>query len=232
MLPSLPYLQFLRAGRWAEHILTQSGINLAGAEGFEPPSSVLETDSLAVELTPLTFAADAFARAPPLLRFFVRGVFATLTAELLEFQPAGRGLLVLGGGVVAVFALSTLQRNNFTGHLNLPFRFTSQVGLRSLVRVEARISAKRLAPPKKLNSGCPVLPPSFGGRAGYESYAIISLMVPAPTVRPPSRIANRKPFSIATGVINSISSATLSPGITISVPAGNVATPVTSVVRK
>src|ERR1035441_1158697 len=53
MLPSLPYLQFLRAGRWAEHILTQSGINLAGAEGFEPPSSVLETDSLAVELTPL-----------------------------------------------------------------------------------------------------------------------------------------------------------------------------------
>src|SRR5208283_1492772 len=35
-----------------------SGLNLlpstlAGAEGFEPPSSVLETDSLTVELTPL-----------------------------------------------------------------------------------------------------------------------------------------------------------------------------------
>src|SRR4029078_2512131 len=29
--------------------------NLAGAEGFEPPSSVLETDSLTVELTPLSF---------------------------------------------------------------------------------------------------------------------------------------------------------------------------------
>src|SRR6185436_1555978 len=27
---------------------------LAGAEGFEPPSSVLETDSLTVELTPLS----------------------------------------------------------------------------------------------------------------------------------------------------------------------------------
>jgi hypothetical protein len=27
---------------------------LAGAEGFEPPSSVLETDSLAIELTPLS----------------------------------------------------------------------------------------------------------------------------------------------------------------------------------
>ena len=65
-----------------------------------------------------------------------------------------------------------------------------------------------------------------------QNYAIISVMVPAPTVRPPSRIANRKPFSIATGVISSISRLTLSPGITISVPAGNVATPVTSVVRK
>ena len=32
--------------------------NLAGAEGFEPPSSVLETDSLTVELTPLKAAAS------------------------------------------------------------------------------------------------------------------------------------------------------------------------------
>jgi hypothetical protein len=40
-------------GRLAERNLTQSGLNLAGAEGFEPPSSVLETDSLTVELTPL-----------------------------------------------------------------------------------------------------------------------------------------------------------------------------------
>ena len=47
-------------------------------------------------------------------------------------------------------------------------------------------------------------------------YVTISAMVPAPTVCPPSRIANRKPFSIATGVISSTVSATLSPGITIS----------------
>jgi hypothetical protein len=63
-------------------------------------------------------------------------------------------------------------------------------------------------------------------------YLIISLMAPAPTVRPPSRIAKRSPFSIATGVCSSISSETLSPGITISVPAGSLADPVTSVVRK
>ena len=63
-------------------------------------------------------------------------------------------------------------------------------------------------------------------------YSITSDTVPAPTVRPPSRIANRSPFSIAIGAINSISIATLSPGITISTPSGSVATPVTSVVRK
>ena len=61
---------------------------------------------------------------------------------------------------------------------------------------------------------------------------MISVTVPAPTVRPPSRIAKRKPFSMAIGVISSTVSVTLSPGITISVPSGNFATPVTSVVRK
>src|SRR6476646_5150440 len=67
--------------------------------------------------------------------------------------------------------------------------------------------------------------------AGHD-YSIISLTVPAPTVRPPSRMAKRRPLSMAMGVISSTSSCALSPGITISVPAGNCATPVTSVVRK
>ena len=37
------------------------------------------------------------------------------------------------------------------------------------------------------------------------TYSTISETVPAPTVRPPSRIANRKPFSIAIGAIKVIS---------------------------
>src|SRR5258707_117466 len=73
--------------------------------------------------------------------------------------------------------------------------------------------------------------PSVFPSACYR-YLMISLMVPAPTVRPPSRIAKRRPFSMATGVCSSISSCTLSPGITISVPSGSFAVPVTSVVRK
>ncbi len=55
---------------------------------------------------------------------------------------------------------------------------------------------------------------------------------PAPMVRPPSRMAKRCPFSMATGAISSISTPTLSPGITISTPCGKVTVPVTSDVRK
>ena len=64
------------------------------------------------------------------------------------------------------------------------------------------------------------------------NYSIISVTAPAPTVWPPSRIANRKPFSSATGVIRLTSQLTLSPGITISTPCGSFTSPVTSVVRK
>ena len=60
----------------------------------------------------------------------------------------------------------------------------------------------------------------------------IPVTTPAPTVLPPSRIANLKPSSIAIGVISLISIWILSPGITISVPAGRSITPVTSVVLK
>ena len=55
---------------------------------------------------------------------------------------------------------------------------------------------------------------------------------PAPTVRPPSRMAKRNPSSMAIGLPNSTVIVTLSPGITISVPSGNWIVPVTSVVRK
>ncbi len=62
----------------------------------------------------------------------------------------------------------------------------------------------------------------------------IFVTTPEPTVLPPSRIANRRPSSMATG-IPSISSTvifTLSPGMHISTPSGRVIEPVTSVVRK
>ena len=65
-----------------------------------------------------------------------------------------------------------------------------------------------------------------------SSYSTISVTTPEPTVLPPSRIANLTPLSIAIGAIISTSIAILSPGMTISVPAGKEQTPVTSVVLK
>ena len=64
------------------------------------------------------------------------------------------------------------------------------------------------------------------------NHSTIDETTPAPTVRPPSRIAKRKPSSIAIGAIKFTCIAILSPGITISVPSGRSTVPVTSVVRK
>ncbi len=63
-------------------------------------------------------------------------------------------------------------------------------------------------------------------------YSMIVATRPDPTVRPPSRIANVRPCSIAIGWISSIVISTLSPGMHISVPSGRLITPVTSVVLK
>ncbi len=65
-----------------------------------------------------------------------------------------------------------------------------------------------------------------------SDYSTIVATLPEPTVLPPSRIAKRRPCSIATGWISSIVISTLSPGIHISVPSGSSQTPVTSVVLK
>src|SRR5690348_14993240 len=69
-------------------------------------------------------------------------------------------------------------------------------------------------------------------RKSLVRYLRIFATTPAPTVRPPSRMAKRSPSSMAIGVISSIVICTLSPGITISIPSGSSTLPVTSVVRK
>src|SRR6267154_1263349 len=92
---------------------------LAVAEGFEPPSSVLETDSLTVELTPLKLLSHLvivplnlglqlpnhpIAQPPNLLHFFVRRVLTATAAELLELQPLSHRFAVLRLRVVPLFA--------------------------------------------------------------------------------------------------------------------------------
>jgi hypothetical protein len=51
--------------------------------------------------------------AAKLLRLFVRRVLAAGIAKLLGLQPLGMLLLVFCGGVVAILAVTTLQRNDF-----------------------------------------------------------------------------------------------------------------------
>ena len=65
-----------------------------------------------------------------------------------------------------------------------------------------------------------------------SNYSVTSDTTPDPTVLPPSRIANLTSLSIAIGDNKVTSIVTSSPGITISVPSGNLIVPVTSVVLK
>ncbi|REG30072.1 hypothetical protein ATH84_10562 [Paracoccus versutus] len=79
----------------------------------------------------------------------------------------------------------------------------------------------------------PMLPegPRLEAAAPKDHFRIFDT-TPAPTVRPPSRMAKRSFSSIAIGAISSTVNFRLSPGITISVPSGSFTVPVTSVVRK
>ena len=191
---------------------------MAGVPGFEPGLSVLETDVLTVDTIPLRrrtrgLGETAPRRKSPCLRvapspcrfslgFLMISVLAATATELTKLQPIGRSFLILSRNVVAAFAFVTLKDNVIAWHNSNPDSTFNRTYR------------------------------SYKSYMSYSIYSITSETVPAPTVRPPSRIANRSPFSIAIGAINSISIATLSPGITISTPAGNAATPVTSVVRK
>jgi hypothetical protein len=67
---------------------------------------------------------------------------------------------------------------------------------------------------------------------GGVVYVMILLTTPAPTVRPPSRMAKRRPGDMAIGVMSLICRLVLSPGTTISTLSGRVMSPVTSAVRK
>ena len=62
------------------------------------------------------------------------------------------------------------------------------------------------------------------------TYSKILVTTPAPTVRPPSRMAKFCPCSRAIGTISSTSRFTSSPGMTISTPSGSAMFPVTSIV--
>ena len=143
---------------------------------------------------------------PWLLRLLVEHVLVAPGAELLPLHPLRMLPPVLLGEVVPV-AASVHSRMMRSRGMALPsICYESSSGSRVAGRVCSRLTTR--------------------------DYFRILVTTPAPTVRPPSRIAKRSPSSIAIGVISSIVICMLSPGITISTPAGSSHAPVTSVVRK
>ena len=131
-------------------------------------------------------------------------MLAAESAVLFELELIRSALLVLRRRIISPLTLCAGQRYNVS---------------------------HRVPPAPASRAEFPYTQPGIGLTAG-PFYSKISEMTPAPTVRPPSRMAKRSSFSIAIGVISSAVSDTLSPGITISTPSGNWITPVTSVVRK
>jgi len=140
-----------------------------------------------------------------LLGFPVQSVRPFMRAEFLYLKPTGRKFFILRRCIITTLTFRTGQCNNITHNL----AFFQQM------------SGSTMRPQRTHHS-----------RRVVTVYLITSVTRPAPTVRPPSRIAKRMCCSIAIGVISITSIVTLSPGITISTPSGSVMSPVTSVVRK
>src|SRR5688500_6503467 len=146
---------------------------------------------------------ELLAYSKSLLAFFVNRVLAAEAAELLKLKLLRRLLLVLHLGVVLTLALSAIHDD---------------------------VHSHKFTP--KNDPTTRALYPSRRVRKSTQPYSMISATTPAPTVRPPSRMAKRSSFSIAIGVMSSTVIEMLSPGITISTFSGSWTTPVTSVVRK
>jgi hypothetical protein len=51
-------------------------------------------------------------------------------AEFLELQPLRRRLPVLSGRIIPLFAITALQRNNFSGHCSL-LKFNAEVRIQN-----------------------------------------------------------------------------------------------------
>jgi len=139
-------------------------------------------------------------RQASLPRFAMECGLAFEGAEFLLFQPTRTVAAAFRRRVVSPLAVRAGQGNNITRHVRTSFRDRTQGSHQNSARRACGRSARTEV------------------RAGYST---ISVTLPAPTVRPPSRMAKRRVFSMAMGQMSSTFMAMLSPGRTISTPSGN-----------
>src|SRR5437899_12490083 len=114
----------------------------------------------------------------------MRRVLPETPSEFLQLQAIRSRFPVLGSRIVPLFAITALQRNDLSGH-SAPSFFLCGAG--ALAREKLCGASLRL---------------DGRGRSSLQLYCTISLMVPAPTLCTPSRMAQREPFSTAPGLIS------------------------------
>src|ERR1700719_1875675 len=114
---------------------------MAGAEGFEPPKEVLETSGL-----PLAYAPTATNNSI-LLNFLMGLMFAAIRAELAQLNPLSGGFLILSLRIVAVFALTALECNDFAHVIYLALSTISSLRTRYPRRRCGRLRGWRSADP-------------------------------------------------------------------------------------
>ena len=196
---------------------------------------------------PMLYQLNYWRMYVRLASLFVHGVLTAPRAILLDLHAIRHVRLVLGRRVVATLALGAGKCNEST-HVSetsmyRPIRarwYTLSNGLRPCQCLFAndRSSADTFHNLHKCwhRHEKPGSPKGAGSRESISdesrSYSMMVLTMPEPTVWPPSRIAKRRPSSMAIGWMRSPSMVMWSPGMAISVPSGSLTVPVTSVVRK
>src|SRR3990172_710593 len=167
-----------------------------GRRDSNPQRPDLESGALPIRATGLCSLASSLPSFRLRLGFFMHGVLSAEPAILLQVELVRRVPLVLGRRIVLALAFAASQQNDFPHFLN--------------ASLSIYFRGRKFSPyPLCL---MPV-------------YSITSVITPAPTVLPPSRMANRSSLSMAIGVMSSTLQLMLSPGITISTPSPTVTTP-------
>ena len=132
-----------------------------------------------------------------LLHLFMRCVLPALSTELTQLDAIRLLSFILRRNVVSILTLAALQRDDLShGPFASEFLCFTNVGQTSSSALLSLQNCVSHPPSPQDGPTGPQLHPSS------PFHCRISVTVPAPTVCPPSRIANRNPFSIAIGVIS------------------------------
>jgi len=123
----------------------------------------------------------------------MRRVLAALAAELAELQPGRGGLLVLGGGVIAVLAISALQRNNLSSIVLFLFVYFA-ASCREALSASKRGNQRSRRAFRRETLGAPLIP-----ACGMSGFPLRNNFADGAGAYRASAFANRKPQTLFHG---------------------------------